>query len=533
MEGISLTYKIADSHDEFEQIYQLNYKTFVDEIPQHQQNQDKKLIDRFDHENLYVIAKKDYEVIGMICVRGTRPFSLDEKLSSLDDLLNLEGKLCEIRLLSIKQAYRQGVVFFRLCSELVSQCLKQGFTIAVISGTTRQLPLYKRIGFVPFGPLIGKKNAEFQPMYLTEDNFVRSTKAFNKLMNRNTHRREQHFLPGPVNITASVQKAWSEAPISHRSSQMNMMMKRVKKQLLQLTNGHQVEIAVGTGTLANDIVAAQLACMGKHGAIITSGEFGDRLITQAERWNLSFQSLCSETSPTLQSIEQFLVKNPEIEWVWTVHCETSTGYLYPLDDLKALCTQYGVELCLDACSSLGTIPVDLSGVYLASSVSGKGLASFPGLALVFHRESALSSKKVPTYLDLANYEKTNSIPYTHSSNALCALQKALECPITSSFKLWKQVYDELQSAGMSVICFDSQSPAILTIRLPKTISSRFFGDALKSASIYLSYESSYLLSLNWIQLALMGEMDERNVLKSVRYMTNYYKQLCREKAALL
>ncbi len=480
-----------------------------------------------------MIAKNGHEVIGMICVRGTRPFSLDEKLPSLDDQLNLEGKRCEIRLLSIKKEYRQGLVFFRLCSELVSHCLKQGFTIALISGTTRQLSLYKRIGFVPFGPLVGKEDAEFQPMYLTEDNFVRSTKAFKKLMNRETHRREQHFLPGPVNIPASVRKAWSEAPISHRSSLMHTTMDTVKKQLLQLTNGHQVEIAVGTGTLANDIVAAQLACTGKHGAIITSGEFGDRLIKQAERWKLSFQSLRSKASSSLQSIEQFLVKNPEVKWIWTVHCETSTGYLYPLEDLKALCAQYGVELCLDACSSLGTIPVDLSGVYLASSVSGKGLASFPGLALVFHREAALSSKQVPSYLDLAYYEKTNSIPYTHSSNALLALQKALEYPMTSYFELWEQLYEELRSAGMNVLRFDTQSPAILTVCLPKTISSRSFGDQLKSASIYLSYESSYLLSRNWVQLALMGEMDARNALKSVRYMTSQFKQLHREKAALL
>lgn len=127
----SLTYKIAQTEKEYEQIYQLNYKTFVEEIPQHQENQQHQLIDRFDDENIYVIAKQEEEVIAMICVRDKRPFSLDEKLSDLDEQLGLYGELCEIRLLSIKQEYRKGLVFFRLVSELVSYCLKQGYTVAL------------------------------------------------------------------------------------------------------------------------------------------------------------------------------------------------------------------------------------------------------------------------------------------------------------------------------------------------------------------------------------------------------------------
>ena len=37
-----------------------------------------------------------------------------------------------------------------------------------------------------------------------------------------------------------------------------------------------------------------------------------------------------------------------------------------------------------AISSVGTMPVSLEGVWLASCASGKGLRSYPGLSMVFY-----------------------------------------------------------------------------------------------------------------------------------------------------
>jgi hypothetical protein len=41
----------------------------------------------------------------------------------------------------------------------------------VISGITRQQKLYEHLGFVPFGPIIGTREAQFQPMMLTLERF--------------------------------------------------------------------------------------------------------------------------------------------------------------------------------------------------------------------------------------------------------------------------------------------------------------------------------------------------------------------------
>ena len=79
-----LTFKIANTEEEFEQIFRLNYETFALEITQHQQNKSRKLVDKFHHQNTYFICKKDDELIAMIAYRNQRPFSLDHKLPNLD-----------------------------------------------------------------------------------------------------------------------------------------------------------------------------------------------------------------------------------------------------------------------------------------------------------------------------------------------------------------------------------------------------------------------------------------------------------------
>jgi Acetyltransferase (GNAT) domain len=163
----ALFYKIADAADEFEQIFRLNYKTFVEEIPQHEQNTERRLVDRFHHENTYLICKGGNRVLGMIAVRDKRPFSLDSKMENLDSYLPPFHSICEFRLLAIEPDRRKTRVFAGLLLVLSAYCDERDYDLAVMSGTTRQLKMYRHIGFIPFGPLVGKEGAYYQPMYLT------------------------------------------------------------------------------------------------------------------------------------------------------------------------------------------------------------------------------------------------------------------------------------------------------------------------------------------------------------------------------
>ena len=163
----SLTFKIADQPNEFEQIFRLNYKTFVEEIPQHEVNHEKRLVDKFHAENTYLICLDGERLLGMLAVRDKRPFSLDLKLENLDSHLPPHNSICEIRLLAVEQDRRRTRVFAGLILNLAKYCDEHDYDLGVMSGTTRQLKMYRNLGFTPFGPLVGREGAYYQPMYLT------------------------------------------------------------------------------------------------------------------------------------------------------------------------------------------------------------------------------------------------------------------------------------------------------------------------------------------------------------------------------
>jgi hypothetical protein len=167
-----LVFKVADEAMEFEQIHRLNYRTFVDEIPQHAPNLERMLVDKFHPENTYLICRQGERVAGMVAVRDKRPFSLDGKLDQLDAYLPPHHSVCEIRLLAIEQDRRSPQVFRGIMLLLARHVEAQGYDLAVMSGTTRQLRLYRGLGFAPFGPLVGTAGAEFQPMYMTLAAFI-------------------------------------------------------------------------------------------------------------------------------------------------------------------------------------------------------------------------------------------------------------------------------------------------------------------------------------------------------------------------
>jgi hypothetical protein len=162
-------YRIARHPWEFEQIYRLNYRTFVEEIPQHPPNTDRRLVDSLIARSTPFVCLDGRRLIGMVMISGERPFSLDRKLPALDTYLPPASKPCEARLLMIESHHRRGRVFGELLVRAARWGRTQGYDLALISATLRQMKLYRHLGFVPFGPPIGTAEAPFQAMYVTWD----------------------------------------------------------------------------------------------------------------------------------------------------------------------------------------------------------------------------------------------------------------------------------------------------------------------------------------------------------------------------
>ncbi|MCH1627795.1 aminotransferase class V-fold PLP-dependent enzyme [Ferdinandcohnia quinoae] len=509
---MTLVYKIARTKEELEKIHELNYKTFVEEIPQHAANPERKLIDQFHDENTYLICLKDEKLIGMIAVRGNRPFSLDRKLPNLDELLPLKSsKPCEVRLLAVEKEYRNGRVFLGLAQLICSYCLKEGYDMALISGTTREEKLYNQMGFKPFAPLLGTEEAAFQPMYLTKQTFDESLAG-------RVLRDPISFLPGPVVIQDEVKKAFEKNPISHRSNEFGYKMKEVRRRLCKMTNSHFVQILVGTGTLANDVVAAQLSMFGGKGLILANGEFGYRLVDHATRAGLEFAKIEKEWGKAIPINEVELeLKKGGYSWLWAVHSETSTGMLSNISDLKMVCKNNGIRLCLDCISTLGAVELDLHDVFLASGVSGKAIGAYTGLSFVFHQQPVEPKSTLPRFLDLGMYAKNDSIPYSHSSNMIDALYEALQKYDSNEYyqeiaERYGYIRSRIEEMGFSILTNpETSSPAIMTVLLPPHISSKEVGDDMVLQGFLLHYESGYLQEKGWLQIACISKNERKNV----------------------
>ncbi|PYK97369.1 MAG: aminotransferase V [Verrucomicrobia bacterium] len=517
----SLHFKIASEEPEFEQIFRLNYKTFVEEIPQHPPNPEKRLVDRFHHENAYLIALDGGQLIGMMAVRDKRPFSLDEKLGNIDRYLPAGRRICEVRLLAVLPSHRNGMVFQGLLKLLLDYGLNQHYNLAVISGTVRQQKLYKHLGFVPFGPLVGSKEAQFQPMYLTLEEFVEvATPLLNVTSTADRALNPISFLPGPVSLRPEIRAALDQLPVSHRCDKFKEDFAFAQTLLCQLVRTQRVEILLGSGTLANDVTAAQLSLLSARGMILSNGEFGERLLDHARRFGLSFDAIELDWGGVFDrdQVRQALDRHGAVQWLWASACETSTGILNDVEMLKELCAARGIKLCLDCISLIGTVPVNLQGVYLASCVSGKGLGAFPGLSMVFyHHDVAPQPARLPRYLDLGYHAQQQGIPFTHSSNLLSALQAALKRydspqPFAEIAELSGWLRPRLRELGFRILAPDAHaSPAVITLVPPGTNRSQRIGDQLQAAGFLLSYQSEYLRRRNWIQICLMGDCSRQSL----------------------
>lgn len=526
-----LVFKFASEDWEFEAIHRLNYQTFVEEIPQHERSPSQRLVDKFHHENTYLICLCGKQLAGMLAVRGNRPFSLDQKLPNLDSYLPPGRRICEVRLLAIDKKFRGtrgGQILAGMLALLWQHGIEKGYDLAIISGTTRQRKLYQHLGFVPFGPLVGSGEAQFQPMYITLETFeVRAREFLRNAPARSFHPSAANFLPGPVAVRREVRRAFEQAPESHRSPVFMMDFQAARRCLCELTGAAHCQLMVGSGTLANDAVAAQLSLEGGRGLVLSNGEFGTRLVDHARRWGLTFEACEFEWGAALDlaEVRKRLERAPGFQWLWAVHCETSTGVLNDLDALKALSAEFGLKLCLDCISSLGTVPVNLRGVYLATGASGKGLRGYPGLCMVFHHhEPTPAPDRLPRYLDLGYYASQHGVPFTFSSNLLHALHAAIrhvdwDRRYATVAELGAELRQRLREAGFRVLAAENvAAPAVVTLVLPPEQSSVELGQRMEENGFLLSYNSEYLRKRNWIQIALMGECTREKMISLVNVL---------------
>ena len=344
------------------------------------------------------------------------------------------------------------------------------------------------------------------------------------------------LLPGPVSLSATVRAAMQQPPLYHRGADFLALFDSVREQLSALVGGRDVALFIGSGTLTNEVVAATLAAASpSRGLILDNGEFGRRLTAQAERFGLQSRVL---TWPwggpwDLDAVAAVLDDALPGSWVWGAHHESCTGMLNDLPALIRVARTRGVRVCVDAVSSLGGQPLDLSEVFLASGTSGKALGAIGGIAIVFANRAEISQldlTRVPTYLDLAATLAHAGPRFTFPSSLLQALAAALTEYATPAraqdrfehyASLGRYVRGELIRLGHRPLADERHaSSTITTFAVPAGWTSEAFVEFCRRGGFLIGGQSAYLSERCLVQIATMGAVTREECVAFIQHLAS-------------
>jgi alanine-glyoxylate transaminase / serine-glyoxylate transaminase / serine-pyruvate transaminase len=299
--------------------------------------------------------------------------------------------------------------------------------------------------------------------------------------------------PGPSDAHPNVLRALGKPPLGHLDPQFMEAMAQVQAMLraaLGTANPLTLPISA-TGMAGMETCMVNLLEPGDKVVVCRAGFFGGRMVEVAERTGAAVTVLDRPWGQVfeLDALRDVLQKvRPKVLSI--VHIETSTGSWQPLEQVGALCREFGTLLLVDAVTSLGCVPlkVDEWGIDAAFSCSQKGLGCPPGLAPVSFGPRALEAierRKTPVrswYFDVSIIRKylgadrvyhhtaPISMNYALHEGLRLLLDEGLEARWTRHLQNWRAVKAGLNAMGLSCTAAEGhQAPPITPVLIPTGI----------------------------------------------------------------
>ena len=249
------------------------------------------------------------------------------------------------------------------------------------------------------------------------------------------------FTPGPLTTTATV-KAAMQHDIGSRDADFIELVAGIRSELLRIAGvsreqGYEAVLMQGSGTFGLESVISSVIPSEGRFVVLANGVYGERMATIAERLGISTRLARwpENESPQPAAVQRLIEAEPATTHVAMVHCETTTGILNPIDEIARIVKAGDREFIVDAMSSFGGVPLDLSKLeidYLISSPN-KCLEGIPGFSFVLVRREALEATKGrarSVSLDLLaqweGLEGNGQFRFTPPTHALLAFARALE-----------------------------------------------------------------------------------------------------------
>ena len=235
--------------------------------------------------------------------------------------------------------------------------------------------------------------------------------------------------PGPSMVNARVLRAMMSPMIGYLDPDFLLIMDELSvllKRVFQTEESLTIALS-GTGSAGMEAGISSLLEPDDTVVMCINGFFGERMADMATRVGADVVALRSEWGQPfpIEMLEEELRRHADVKMVTTVHAETSTGLLQPLDDISRLATAHDALFMVDAVTSLGgtEVAVDSWNADYCYSATQKCLACPPGLAPVALSPKAhqavvdRDSKPASWYLDLgliANYWSYDHV-YHHTA----------------------------------------------------------------------------------------------------------------------
>ncbi len=254
------------------------------------------------------------------------------------------------------------------------------------------------------------------------------------------HSRDPILLtPGPLTTTLETKSAMLRDWGSWDAA-FNAVTANVRRRLLDVVNGHATHVCVpmqGSGTFSVEAAVNTTVPRDGHLLVLINGAYGKRMAKLAQMMGRRVSSFetADDVPTTADDVDRLLAKDASITHVGLIHCETSTGILNPLQAIAAVVARHGRRLIVDAMSSFGALPIDVSATPIDAVVaaSGKCIEGPPGMGFVIVRRSTIegcegrsSSLALDLYDQWVYMEKTTQWRYTPPTHVVVAFNAALE-----------------------------------------------------------------------------------------------------------
>jgi 2-aminoethylphosphonate-pyruvate transaminase len=309
------------------------------------------------------------------------------------------------------------------------------------------------------------------------------------------------FTPGPLTTSLSVKLAMLHDAGSWHG-EFNSLVASIRQRLLALAGVSQREgweaiLLQGSGTFG--VEAVFQTCVPAEGkvAVLANGAYGERMgqMLQHARINHVIIRSAESTPCDPAALDNLLAEDPAVTHAAAVHCETTSGILNPIAALGSIARRRGIAFVVDAMSSFGAIPIDLTdfAIDFLSSSASKCIEGVPGFSIVICRRADLlacegqaRSLSLDLLGQLRGFEKNGQFRFTPPTHALLAFNQALdelkaEGGVEGRLARYRRNHEVLMT-GMRALGFrpllDSsvQSPIITAFHHPQ--DDRFSFEAL-------------------------------------------------------